>query len=69
MPELVNPCLCPLCGQENRCAMEIERTTGVKQDACWCTTARFTQELLAKIPSQAAGKACICAKCVQEATP
>ncbi len=69
-PNPVNPCLCPLCGQENRCAMEMERSTGVKQEACWCTTALFSQELLAKVPPEAAGTACICAACARsDATP
>ena len=58
---LVNPCLCPLCGQENRCAMEIEQATGEKQAACWCTSAHFSQALLAKIPANARGTACVCA--------
>ena len=31
-----DPNHCPLCGQPNECAMEIERATGVKQPPCWC---------------------------------
>ncbi len=47
----LNPAHCPLCGQANRCAMEIERATGQKQDACWCTGVSFSAELLARVPA------------------
>lgn len=55
---------CPLCGGDNRCAMEIERATGVVQGPCWCVSERFNPDLLARIPSQARGKACLCPSCV-----
>ncbi|WP_372659201.1 cysteine-rich CWC family protein [Hydrogenophaga sp.] len=58
-----DPSVCPICGGDNRCAMEIERTTGVNQGPCWCTTATFDAELLARLPAQTRGKACICARC------
>jgi len=54
---------CPLCGQPNRCAMELERATGEKQPPCWCTRAEFRPELLARVPEAARGRACICARC------
>jgi hypothetical protein len=60
---VVAPKLCPLCGQENRCAMEIERETGVKQGPCWCTQADFGAELLEQVPPEARSLACICAAC------
>lgn len=44
--------------------MEIERATGQPQPPCWCTTARFPPDLLARLPAEAAGKACICASCL-----
>lgn len=59
-----DPTRCPLCGADNRCAMEIERATGEPQPPCWCTTQRFPSDLLARLPSEAAGKACICANCL-----
>jgi hypothetical protein len=59
-----DPERCPLCGGDNRCAMELERATGVAQPPCWCTTARFPPDLLARLPPEAAGKACICAACL-----
>ena len=60
-----NPALCPLCGQPNRCAMELERETGVKQEACWCAGATFGPELLARVPPEAQRRACICPACAR----
>lgn len=57
------PEVCPLCGQGNQCAMELERTTGQKQPPCWCTQVNFSAELLARVPAADQGKACICAAC------
>ena len=63
----LTPALCPLCGQPNRCAMELERETGVKQEGCWCTQAAFSPELLARVPPEARRRACICPACVRGA--
>jgi len=54
-----------LCGQPNRCANEIERATGVKQEACWCTQVEFSADLLARVPQAARRLACICARCAR----
>lgn len=54
---------CPLCGEPNRCAMEQQRLTGQPQPPCWCTQVDFSAELLARVPAEAARKACICAAC------
>ncbi|MGV3572597.1 MAG: cysteine-rich CWC family protein [Ramlibacter sp.] len=62
-----DPTACPLCGTRNRCAVEIERETGVKQDACWCTQVDFSAELLARVPAAARDRACICAACARAA--
>lgn len=43
--------------------MEVERETGVKQDACWCTGVDFGAGLLAQVPAAAQRQACICAAC------
>ncbi|MBS7809183.1 cysteine-rich CWC family protein [Variovorax sp. PCZ-1] len=59
----INQSLCPLCGKVNQCAMEIEKVTGEKQPACWCVGMDFSVDLLAKLPLEAQGKACICANC------
>ena len=65
----VDPTRCPLCGEPNRCAMEVERETGVKQPLCWCTQARFEATLLSRIPEHARGKACLCPACAQAEAP
>lgn len=62
-----DPGRCPLCGSDNRCAMEIERETGQVQPPCWCMGATFTPELFLRIPAEARGQACICAACVAAA--
>jgi hypothetical protein len=62
-PTAVDAARCPLCGQPNRCAMEVVRETGIAQPPCWCTGVDFSSELLARIPVAAQGQACICAAC------
>ncbi|MBC5764082.1 cysteine-rich CWC family protein [Ramlibacter albus] len=62
-PQAVDASLCPLCGEPNRCAMEVEKETGVKQPPCWCTQADFTADLLARVPVEKQRLACICAAC------
>ncbi|MDE2593851.1 MAG: cysteine-rich CWC family protein [Burkholderiales bacterium] len=52
--------VCPLCGGPNGC----EPARLGRQDVpCWCTTASFSPELLARVPADLKGRACICAKC------
>ncbi|HSV57841.1 MAG TPA: cysteine-rich CWC family protein [Variovorax sp.] len=58
---------CPLCGADNRCAIEIERETGQAQPPCWCMSATFTAALRERIPADARGLACICARCMAKA--
>jgi hypothetical protein len=60
-----DPVLCPLCGQSNQCAAEVETATGVKQPPCWCTEVKFEAALLSNLPEPARGTACICAVCAQ----
>jgi hypothetical protein len=57
--------LCPLCGQPNNCAMEIEKSTGQKQEPCWCVSMEFAKELLAQLSNDA--ESCICNQCVSSA--
>ncbi|HVZ42236.1 MAG TPA: cysteine-rich CWC family protein [Ramlibacter sp.] len=63
----MNPDLCPLCGKPNRCAMEVEKQTGVKQPPCWCTKVDFSDDLVNAVPLAARGLACICAACQESA--
>lgn len=62
---LVNATLCPLCGQANRCAMEVARQTGQPPGACWCSQVDFSAELLARVPPEAQRLACICEDCAR----
>ena len=59
-----DPTRCPLCGGDNRCAMEVQKATGEPQPPCWCVTETFTPDLLARLPEAAQGQACICARCL-----
>jgi hypothetical protein len=45
--------------------MEIERATGEKQPPCWCMQVDFGAELIARVPPQQQGVACICAACAR----
>lgn len=66
-PLAIDPTRCPLCGADNRCAVELARITGEAQPRCWCMDAHFTPSLRATIPEAARGKACLCAQCVRQA--
>jgi hypothetical protein len=61
------PTRCPLCGETNRCAMELARETGEPQGPCWCTQAEFSPALLARVPAEARDRACICPGCARGA--
>jgi len=63
----VDPCVCPLCGQANRCAME--SPPGPSPEPCWCNRIHFSAALLQSLPEAAKGKACICQACAQKAAP
>lgn len=64
---IVDARLCPLCGEPNRCAMEVARETGAEQAPCWCTQVDFRAELLADVPPEAQSLACIRAACAARA--
>ncbi|MDP3251008.1 MAG: cysteine-rich CWC family protein [Hydrogenophaga sp.] len=66
-PPAFDPTRCPLCGNDNRCAMEIERETGEAQPPCWCVSATFPPGLLDTLPEAARGQACLCSSCVAAA--
>jgi|TARA_B110000503_G_scaffold44037_1_gene71967 hypothetical protein len=61
--EKIDPTYCPICQSPNACAMEMARAKGTKPERCWCMDGEFTSEVLALLPNEAKGKACICAKC------
>ncbi|MDR0214649.1 MAG: cysteine-rich CWC family protein [Comamonas sp.] len=53
---------CPLCGQANQCAI----SAGLPPESCWCMQTRVSQNALARLPSEARGKSCICPACAQD---
>ncbi len=48
---------CPLCGGPNECGMAAGKSE------CWCFEAKIAPEVLARVPEEAKGKVCVCAKC------
>ena len=66
----LDPTRCPLCGSDNRCALEIERATGAPQPPCWCMgkplDAAAALALRERIPEAARGLACVCAACMAQ---
>jgi hypothetical protein len=65
----IDPTRCPLCGQSNRCAMELAQETGRPQPPCWCTKVDLASELLARVPTALQGQACICPGCAARTGP
>ncbi|MBL8345477.1 MAG: cysteine-rich CWC family protein [Rubrivivax sp.] len=55
---------CPLCGGPNGC---LPAATGRFDTPCWCRDIAFPASLLAQVPADKAGRACVCAKCAQSA--
>jgi hypothetical protein len=63
----IDPTRCPLCGTPNVCAMVAERKTGETQGLCWCMAACFDEAVMPRIPADARGVACLCARCASSA--
>jgi hypothetical protein len=59
----IDPARCPLCGRDNACAMVAGRAT------CWCFARRIPAEVLARVPEEARGVACLCARCAAGEPP
>ena len=62
-PASIDPARCPLCGGDNACAM----ASGDADRPCWCTRLSFDAGLLARVPAEVKGVACICRRCAEEA--
>lgn len=58
----LNEPACPACGGPNGCAVA---ASGRFEVDCWCKTATFSAELLARVPDHRKNKACICRACAQ----
>ncbi|MBI3157416.1 MAG: cysteine-rich CWC family protein [Burkholderiales bacterium] len=62
-PASIDATRCPLCGGDNACAM----ASGHADRPCWCTQLSFDAGLLARVPADAKGAACICRRCAETA--
>ena len=56
--------VCPLCGGANECAVAAACDFDTP---CWCRGVTFTAELLASVPEEMKGRACICRRCAEAA--
>mgnify|MGYP003586494236 FL=1 len=67
-PAIIDATRCPLCGGDNRCAVELSRATGAPLAPCWCMdvgmSAHAAKALQARLPAHARGLACICTACM-----
>jgi hypothetical protein len=54
---IVNPEVCPFCQEKNTCLVN-------NIESCWCNSTPVPAELIALVPAQLEGKACICAACI-----
>ncbi len=55
---------CPLCSQPNACAAS---ACGSFDVDCWCRRTAFDESVLARIPPESRGRACVCERCAQGA--
>ena len=53
----IEPSVCPLCGQPNRCG------AAAGEAECWCYSAAIPNEVLERVPQAAKGVACVCRNC------
>lgn len=63
--ESIDPLICPVCGGDNGCAL----LAGRPIETCWCLRTRVPKELLAAIPDERRGKACVCRACATRGAP
>lgn len=61
---IIDPLLCPLCQQQNRCENLGDKDTN---KTCWCNNPdiKFPKALLDQVPKDKKGKACICQNCAK----
>ncbi|UPQ83895.1 cysteine-rich CWC family protein [Pseudomonas knackmussii] len=62
MTDTPDPSKCPLCGQPNACG-HCDSTTAAQP--CWCFSVAIAPDVQRRIPDEAQGKACICARCAR----
>ncbi|WP_290699638.1 cysteine-rich CWC family protein [Amphritea sp.] len=61
-PDAIDPNLCPICQQDNRCG---NMASCGSDENCWCRSPdiTFSESLLSQVREEAKGKACICRAC------
>jgi len=64
MQETKTKSVCPLCGQENQCAMATGYKPGGDLPVCWCASVEIPLAVLQQIPPGVTNAACICRSCV-----
>ena len=55
---------CPLCGQDNQCA--IARAEKPEKVDCWCMSVGIPSILVDAVPEKEKGQSCICQACVNQ---
>jgi hypothetical protein len=55
--------LCPLCEQDNLCAMSIDRNAS----SCWCQQQQFSEQLVSQAKAASEQPRCICQRCAEQA--
>jgi hypothetical protein len=54
---------CPLCAQSNDCQ---QCTVSAYKGPCWCSAVKIPEALVARVPAELRGRACICRACVMK---
>jgi hypothetical protein len=62
-PRAAPPDRCPLCGGPNHCRLSAPVPDG---GACWCLNTEVPEALLARVPPDQRGRACLCPNCVAD---
>jgi hypothetical protein len=57
MANEVDPSICPTCGAPNTCGLSQGKAE------CWCFSVQIPGAALARIPTEAQGKACLFPRC------
>lgn len=58
----LDPNLCPVCGQSNRCSLAEPRTA---THPCWCFEVTIDPARLAMLPDELRNQACLCPRCAR----
>jgi len=61
---IIDPTICPLCEQPNRCGEE--DPSNQVDGRCWCATEIIPREIFKLVPEEKLNKACICKKCLDK---